>query len=245
MRFLRPTPFLLALGFLTRMGPSLLVERRDMSDSCFWYPVVGALLGGILAASAYAVFHGTGSPWVAAWAYVLLGAWLTRALHFDGLADVADALGSGKTGEAFHAVLKDSRIGAFGCMALVLAVSGLLAATAACIENNAFPALFFAPVLGRSLPLLFTAAAPPHPAASLGAIVSEAPALPCRLLCLAAIIISGPLCLGFAHTGTAILLSILCLLFLARTARREGGYNGDFFGALIICGECAALLAAL
>lgn len=223
----------------------MVAQRREMSESCFWYPVVGLLLGGILCSCAFAAFQCTASSWVAAWLYILLSAWLTRALHYDGLADVADALGSGKSGDAFHAVLKDSRIGAFGCMALILALSGQLSMAAACIDKGAFAALFFAPVLGRSLPMLFTLAAPPHPAANLGAIVSEAPALSCRLLCLAAICIFGPLCLGLAKAGIAVLLSLSCLLFLSRAARREGGYNGDFFGALIICGECAALLAAL
>lgn len=214
-----------------------------MSDSCLWYPAVGLVLGGVLFLAALAVFKLTSSPAVAAWGYVLLSAWLTRALHFDGLADVADALGSGKTGPAFHEVLKDSRIGAFGCLALVLAAGGQIAAASACLQQEALAALFFAPVFGRSLPMLFTILAPVHPSAGLGAIVAEAPATACRLASLAAILILGPLCLGFAKIALAGFMASAAMLFLARAARREGGYNGDFFGALILTGECAVLLA--
>ncbi len=218
-------------------------ERREMSASCFYYPMVGAVLGLILSPAAHILYQMTGVATVAAWGYVLISAWLTRALHIDGLADIADALGSGKTGPDFHDVLKDSRIGAFGCLAVVLAVSGQMAAASASIQAGAFSVLFFAPLFGRCLPMLFTALAPVHPQASLGAILAEAPATSSRFASLLIIAGLGPICLGFLQTATAVLLTCFTLFFLARLARREGGYNGDFFGALIVAGECAALLA--
>ena len=219
-------------------------ERREMSASCFWFPAVGAVLGLILSPAAHIFYQITGTAAVAAWGYVLLSAWLTRALHIDGLADIADALGSGKTGPDFHNVLKDSRIGAFGCLAVVLAVTGQMAAASACIQTGAFTVLFFAPLFGRCLPMLFTALAPVHPQASLGAILTEAPAFSSRLASLLIIAILGPMCLGLWQTVTAVLLTCFALFFLARLARREDGYNGDFFGALIVAGECAVLLSS-
>ena len=218
-------------------------ERREMSDSCLWYPAVGILLGLLLSLAAVAIFHSTASSAVAAWGYVLLSAWLTRALHIDGLADVADALGSGKSGQEFHAVLKDSRIGAFGCLAIVLAAYGQIAAVDACLRNDAVSALFFAPVFGRCLPMLFTALAPAYPGAGLGAILTDAPAAACRRICLAVAFFFGLLCLGFGKILLVACMACAAMWFLAGAAKRAGGYNGDFFGALILLGECAVLLA--
>ena len=51
--------------------------------------------------------------------FLFCGCLLIRGLHHDGLADVADAFGSGKRGEEFRKILKDSRIGSFGALALI------------------------------------------------------------------------------------------------------------------------------
>ena len=62
---------------------------------------------------------------LAAWLWMALEAWSTRGLHWDGLADLGDASGSGAQGERFWAILRDSRLGAFGALHLLLAFGGM------------------------------------------------------------------------------------------------------------------------
>jgi adenosylcobinamide-GDP ribazoletransferase len=234
-------PFLLALGFLTRLAPAGMASSEELSASCRWYPLAGAVLGAALLLCLLPILAWADSPAAAAWIYVLASVWLTRGLHLDGLADLADALGSGKTGPAFREVLKDSRLGAFGCLALVLALGGQMVMAGTCLAGDRLAPLFFAPVFARCLPLFLAGLAPVWPGSRLGAILAASrggrpPALACLL--------PGPFCLGLIPFLLALAASCALLAFLVRVARREGGYNGDFAGALIIGGECAALAAA-
>jgi adenosylcobinamide-GDP ribazoletransferase len=241
-----PPPFLkpplLALGFLTRLAPALIATPEEMNASCRWYPLAGAILGAVLLLCLLPVLALTGSSALAAWTYVLVSAWLTRALHLDGLADLADALGSGRTGPAFWAVLKDSRLGTFGCLALILGIGCQEQLAEACLERDRLAPLFFAPVFARCLPRFLADLAPARSETGLGAILAGGGG---RLPALACIGLAGFPCLGAAPLLLALLAACLLLLFLSRLARREGGLNGDFFGALIVCGECSALAAAV
>ena len=235
--------FLLALSFLTRLAPARSASTEDMARSCLYYPLAGLCLGVLLTLPfSYGLL--SGRPLAQAFIYVLLHTWLTRALHHDGLADLLDALGSGKTGEAFWTILKDSRIGTFAALGLTLAVVGHLILAAACFSANTLGPLVFAPLFGRCLPAVLARIALPHPSAGLGALVAAAPQKACPAICLLLTGILGPLCLGFSATGLALPLAALVLAFLAGVARRQGGYNGDFFGTAILAGELAALIAA-
>ena len=218
-------------------------SEREMSLACAYYPAVGTVLGAVLVLPSYfGVFPD--HIWVQAWLYVFMSAWLTRALHLDGLADVLDALGSARSGEAFQAVLKDSRMGAFGCAGLILAIAGQIILAAACLRDGLLIPLFYAPVFARCLPFLLSRIAPPNPQAKLGALLASAPLLPALLLAVVGI---GGLFFLFSMPGSlsAIALAALCLAMLRRLAMREGGYNGDFCGFAIVCGEIIILLAAI
>jgi adenosylcobinamide-GDP ribazoletransferase len=221
----------------------MIATPAEMSASCRWFPLGGAVLGAALLLCLLPVLTLTGAPAAAAWVYVLASAWLTRGLHLDGLADLADALGSGKTGPAFWSVLKDSRLGAFGCLALLLAVGGQILLAEICLARGLLAPLFFAPLFARCLPLFLADLAPARAETGLGAIVAAAAGG--RLPALACAVLPGFLCLGAAPLLIAFLAACAVLLFLSRLAKREGGYNGDFFGALIVCGECSALAAAV
>jgi len=237
-------PFFLALGFLSRLAPPLSASPRELSASVLYYPLVGAVLGALLCAPlAFGLF--SGQPWAQAWLYVLGSVWLTRALHLDGLADIIDALGSGKTGHDFRTVLKDSRVGAFGAVGLTLVLSGQIILSAAILLSGKIAPLFFAPLYGRCLPIIFASLTFPHPQADLGALLSKTTKKPALFLAAAFILFWGTLCLSLASLFLCLLLTAFMLLLLARLARREGGYSGDFFGFIIVAGETIALLAAL
>jgi adenosylcobinamide-GDP ribazoletransferase len=234
--------FLLALGFLTRLAPALRADGSDMGKAAFHYPSAGIVLGAVLAL-ACDLFPG--QPLIRAWGYAVLSLWLTRALHLDGLADVLDALGSGKHGEEFRQTLKDSRTGAFGAAGITAFLAGQIILAAAILESGRIAPLFFAPVYGRCLPILFTTLAPAHPEAGLGAILAAAPRKAAAAFELFCALGGGLFCLSPSGLFLCLALTAPCLLALARTARREGGYNGDFLGAAILAGEICALLAAV
>jgi len=96
-------------------------DTETFSSSLFWFPVVGLLLGLLQAVIGYA---GYSAGWneLAAALVVLGGIGLTRGIHADGLADLADGFWGGKTREAALRIMKDPNVGSFGA----LAISGMM-----------------------------------------------------------------------------------------------------------------------
>ena len=118
---------ILALGFLTRLPlPTLRdFQPAELARAVVWFPVAGLVVG---AAVTLAVVLGAQlDPWLAAFAGVVVWAWITGGLHLDGLADTADALGAAhRDPERFFTVLADPHVGSFGVIALVLQLTAKL-----------------------------------------------------------------------------------------------------------------------
>lgn len=113
--------FPLALTFLTkipwpRMG---LAGPQELARSLFWFPWVGALLG-VMYWGAWAGLQRLLPPVAAAALLLTLTVWITGGLHLDGLADTADGLAGGRDPQTRLAIMKDSRLGAFGVLSLIV-----------------------------------------------------------------------------------------------------------------------------
>jgi len=133
-RFVRH--FLLAIQFFTRIP--VIGKLADwvgyspamLRDSAAHFPGVGWLVGGltvmVIAACLYALPIQAASPWVAAVLSTAFSVLLTGAFHEDGLADTADGLGGGLSRERALEIMKDSRIGTYGSVSLVLVLFGKL-----------------------------------------------------------------------------------------------------------------------
>ncbi len=140
----------LALTFLTilpwpRLG---LAGPEDLARSMFWFPWVGALLGGIYGV-AWAGLHKI-LPAPAAAALLLgLTVWLTGALHQDGLADTADGLAGGANPAERLQIMKDSHLGTFGVVSLILVLLLKFAFFLAWADKGAGRILFLYPVISR------------------------------------------------------------------------------------------------
>lgn len=118
---------ILALQFLTRIPTPQVRDFRpeDLSGSAAWFPLVGLLIGALVAAALALGTHV--DPWLGALIGVLAWVGVTGALHLDGLADLADALGAThRDPQRFLEVLRDPHVGTFGVIALVLAVAAKL-----------------------------------------------------------------------------------------------------------------------
>ncbi len=144
--------FTTALAFLTILRlpsnqPDVL-SPRDLAKSFSFYPVVGLLLGVCWLTAAYFLRHAA-PPLLLAAILTTLMTLLTRALHLDGLADMADGIGGGYTPERRLEIMKDSRTGAFGAIALVLALIIKVAALQAIIQNANWTPLLVIPALSR------------------------------------------------------------------------------------------------
>lgn len=142
--------FICALAFLTRapLPSTLAFDAADVGRSMMCFPLVGALLGGIAVAERH-LFAGVLPPAVTA--FVILGsiALATGALHLDGLADMADGFGGGRTREDVLRIMRDHVIGAYGACALVFVVGLQIAALAALLPHDCDRVLIAAPMLSR------------------------------------------------------------------------------------------------
>jgi adenosylcobinamide-GDP ribazoletransferase len=165
--------YLLALQFFTRIPVTgRLAEWVGFSPamlraSAAHFPGVGWLVGALVAAITWALLAylpaSSFAPLVAAVLGTAVSVWVTGAFHEDGLADVADGLGGSQNRERALDIMKDSRVGAFGALALVLvllskvallALIGSVSPLAMCIG------LFLAHVVSRTLPLTLIRAMP-------------------------------------------------------------------------------------
>ena len=135
----------IAIAFLTILPIRLPAElpADGLRRSAGFFPLAGWLIGGFLAGGAWLVVWANLPPLLSAVLLVALGAWLTRGLHLDGLADLLDGLGGGQTPERRLAIMKDSAIGAFGVIGLVVLLVLKVASLASLVANGEEP-LFFA-----------------------------------------------------------------------------------------------------
>ena len=157
--------FLLALQFFTRVPVTGRLAQwvgfspQMLRASAAHFPGVGWLVGAVGAAVFVVVQHGLpgyGGALVAAMGSTVATVLLTGAFHEDGLADVADGLGGSADRARALEIMKDSRIGAFGPIALVLAIGlkvALLAVLAGQGAAAVASAIVFAHVLSRLAPL--------------------------------------------------------------------------------------------
>ncbi|MGH9334855.1 MAG: adenosylcobinamide-GDP ribazoletransferase, partial [Vicinamibacteria bacterium] len=147
------TRLLAAVAFLSRFPVRRKFESSDLGRAAVFFPLVGAAIG-LLQWGAFRLLTPRFSSFAVAVALVALSAWITRAIHLDGLADFADGLGGGWTRENALRIMRDPSIGAFGAVTLVLT----LAAKVAAIDSlKSEGALVLAPALARwaSVPLGF------------------------------------------------------------------------------------------
>ena len=152
-----PAALFAAFTFLTRVPfpGAAAVDAETLARSVVWFPLVGAVVGGVGALT----LVGAERLWpriVAAVLSILATALMTGALHEDALADAADGLGGGGNRERALEIMRDSRIGSYGAVALILILSTRIGCIAAMAPIEGARALIGAHVLARwsSLPLI-------------------------------------------------------------------------------------------
>jgi adenosylcobinamide-GDP ribazoletransferase len=230
------------LALLTRLP---VPDHRPAGAEAAWaWPLVGLILG-VLAAALAAALLALGLPPGPAAAATLVGlALLTGAIHEDGLADTADGLLGGRTPERRLEIMKDSRIGSFGALALMLVTLAAWSALSALMAQGAeTAALIVACAMSRAPMAAIMAALPPARTSGLSTATGRPSSRIAALSVLVAAFIALVLLAGAAF---APLLAVALLsAVLALTARRLiGGQTGDILGcAQQLC--FAAILSLL
>jgi adenosylcobinamide-GDP ribazoletransferase len=217
------------------------VDRATARVAMALGPLVGALLGLVLGATALGLRALHAPALVLGGVVVGLGALLTRGLHLDGLADTVDGLGSYAGRERALEIMRAPDVGPFGVVALVLTLLVQAGAVAALAGRPL--ALAAALATGR---LAVTLACRDVPAArpdGLGALVAGSVRLPELAAGVAGV--GGLAVLAAAGwLGPVAVLAGLAaaLLVLWHAWRRLGGITGDVLGALVEVGQTVALV---
>jgi adenosylcobinamide-GDP ribazoletransferase len=231
-----------ALQLLTRLPlADLDYEEGDLLESVPWYPLVGAGLGlalaglGVLGVKAIA-------PAVGVVLVLAAEALFTGALHDDAAADVADGLGGGRDIVSRLRIMKDSSVGAYGALTLIL----LTAMRAACLWELPLgkwvPALVLAHAVGRTVMLPVMRVLPYARAEGVAGDLMAG--LDWRRVGLSAGICTVIALAAAGWWGLLVVpLSVALVVGFVRLYRAQlGGVTGDALGAVCIAGELLTML---
>ena len=243
-----------AMQFLTRVPSPRWVgfEPDWLNHSARWFPLVGAFVGGVAALvlwAASAVFP----PVVAVGLSIAASVLLTGGFHEDGLADTADALGGAVGRERALEIMKDSRIGSYGALALILVLGLKAAALSAMLPALAIPALLLAHTASRAAAVVLIRVL------SYAGDIEHAKAKPlARRVSRAGVSVALGTVAGVggllvvcapshaAAVATGLVLAALGTAWSMRWLRRRlGGYTGDALGATQQATELLVLLGWL
>ncbi len=236
-----------AVQFLTRLPTPRLArfEPDWITRAARYFPLAGQLVGLISAATWLAARQ----VWPALPAAVLavaVGVLATGGFHEDGLADTADGLGGGQTRERRLEIMKDSRLGAFGALALGLTLSLKIALLAGMAPWAGALALFVAHGGARAAAVMVMAALPYGGDETAAKIKPVPQGVTAREAGLAALLGGWPiLLLGAPKAVLGISLAGAAAGVMAWLARRLiGGVTGDVLGAVEQLAEVGLLMAA-
>jgi len=224
--------FWLALSFLTRIPvpKRLNFEGLTLAQAAWAFPLVGGL-AGVITAGVYVamislgIMHGI-AAWIAFAAQLLL----TGGLHEDGLADMADGLAHGRDREAKLAIMRDSRIGVYGVLALMIVVT-LRTKSMAQFGGNAWWFFIAAAAGSRACMVVLMYCLPHARKEGLAASAGKPGAyttLMALLLGTAPLLMLGAWQLSAACLCAAI---ITCFIIARIAIRHFGGITGDVLGA--------------
>jgi adenosylcobinamide-GDP ribazoletransferase len=220
-------------------------NEKTLARSVFFFPLVGLVIGLIAAGLDYA--FGRALPLLPASALtilVLIG--LSGGLHMDGLADTADGFFSARPRNKMMEIMRDSRIGVMGVLAVVFVVLLKVTLLAVVFTPSRWAVILLMPLAGRAAVVLMMTALPyARPEGGLATLFADSRS---RLTCLWSwgllFAISVWLAPDVGLAG-ALLALLSTALFAVYNRKKIGGYTGDTLGAACELAETATLLAVV
>jgi len=248
-----------AVTFLTRLPVpgEWNIEAADVARSTVFFPLVGAGIGAVqcgLLAAAFRISQYVGQQSgrthvlpvpVLAVIIVASGVLITGALHLDGLADMVDGFGGGRSREDALRIMRDHAIGAYGSVAVTLVLALKIVSIFTLIDRSvACRFLVVAPALARASIVVLGFLLPYARAAEggLGGVAQHVGISEVLLSSLTAIALA--VWLGALQGGVALAVTVIASLWNARVCRRKiEGITGDTLGANIEVCEALVLAA--
>jgi len=229
-----------ALALLSRL-PVRASHARGAAAAWAW-PVAGAVLGALAGAVGLLALAVGLPPALAAGLALAMGPILTGGLHEDGLADTVDGLWGGWSRERRLEIMKDSHIGSYGVIALVLSLGLRWVALATLFQAGHVVAVMIgAAALSRLPMVVLSHRLPAARPGGLSARVGAPGGVTVGLAALAAVVIATP-CLGLATAPALIVVAVTTLALGAIARAKIGGQTGDILGAAQQWGEIAVLI---
>ncbi len=234
----------LAAAFLTILpiAPARTESADDVAASFGWFPLVGFILGLALCALDWILKPLFGEAMRAVWVIMTLAV-ITGALHLDGLADTADALAAGSDRARVLDILRDSRIGTFGAIALIFVIVLKVFAIARSFGPQRYAAIYMAPGLGRWAMVALTSGLDYLRVEGAGsAMLARDRRRNLKVATITSVIALIPVVMF--HALRACVIAALVTLALRSFYRRWlGGVTGDLIGAAGEVVETAVLIA--
>ncbi len=241
-----PQPFLIALQFLTVLPIKLtsLPDNKSNGASLLYYPLVGLLLGALMALIAV-VLENAPAPLAA---ILLIGFWVlsTGALHLDGLADSADALvgGFGDREKTLN-IMKDPCCGPAAVVTLIIILAIKYTALEQIISAKNWEFLVVTPVLSRSLLIMLFLTTAYVRENGLGHQLAGYLPRDTSKLAIAAVLMFTFVIIGFKTFWLLITVAGIFWGLRQLMLRRIGGTTGDTAGALVEVCEAGLLVTAV
>ena len=237
--------FFAALGYFTRFPvPAWVGYSADgLARAARYLPAIGLLVGGFGALVFWLAMHVWAQP-VAVVLSMVAAIALTGAFHEDGLSDTADGLGGGWDKAKILAIMKDSRVGSYGVIAIVLALLGKFALLASLPAGEVAVALIAGHAVSRFFAVSLMATMDyarddeSSKARPVAARLGNGPLLVALFFAGLPLLLLAP-----QQIGPAIALAAMATFWLAAKCRRWlGGYTGDCLGAVQQVAEIAFYL---
>ncbi|AFA48662.1 adenosylcobinamide-GDP ribazoletransferase [Acetobacterium woodii] len=224
---------LIAISFFTRIPIKLSdVTNEEFYDSMILIPVVGLFIGLILygVAIVLSLIHFIS---LQALLMVIAYIWLTGGLHLDGFADTTDALFSARDQKKMMEIMKDSRLGAFGAIGLILLIlTNWMCYTIILPEHSAV--LLVVPLFGRVAAIMSTCFSTYAPGGGgLGKRFVEMTKLHHFIIYIVLLFVFATIILGLPGLITAVICLLPALILMKNLQHKIGGMTGDTIGMTI------------
>lgn len=233
--------FMIALSFLSIFPVKVSVsDERDIGRSARYFPLVGLIFGLFLSIVTYALLFFS-VPEIIGIALVMALVILSRGLHIDGVADTADGLLGGRSKEEALKLMKDSRVGAFGVVSLILLLAAKIQLfNILAVSGTLLPFIILIPVYSRWAAVITAGRYRSFNGGGLGDIFSDSVGM--IELIISSFLVVGMSLIFYNFTQVAIFVFFFLIFLYALSAlitRNVKGVNGDILGAIIEIQEIA------
>lgn len=238
--------FLTALSFFTRIPIQLKnVSEKQFFQAMVLIPIVGLVIG-LLMWGVTELLGFIGYVPAASLLLVIFYIYITGGLHLDGVADTADAIFSARDKERMFEIMKDSRLGSFGAIALILLILSLYICFSWIFDTLSYSLVALVPIMGRYAAVQLAAFSAPAPqGGGLGKGFCEA-AKPWQamvyallILCATYFLYKPSICIAVA--AVMIFTGLLSLYF----KHKLGGITGDQVGLSIELGQIVFMFSCI